>query len=391
MKVLHIIPDLNQSYGGPAAAILGAAREQHHQGLSVSIVTAVRPASHLDLPSPVKVDAFPHSAAGWFVNKTVRDGLSSIIKTADLVHIHTFWQPIVFWGARCCKILKKPYILRPCGMLDSWSLRQKRIKKNVYLWTVGRFILRGAAAVHLTTAGEAQHSRWIPKHTPRFICPLGIDVAPEVRHNPAHEHQIIPAEFKTKKIILFLGRLHYKKQVHLLINAISQAFINRDDVALMLAGDGESAYVKQLQQLVNRLGLNQKVFFSGFLDSQCKWIAYKAASLFVLPSLQENFGLSIVEAMSVGCPVLVSDRIDLAEDIVRYQAGFVSRLTVQDFAESMKKILDDRVVARTAANNATELLKSRFTWNKIIPELNHVYDDVLKGVQTSHAWVSPTS
>jgi glycosyltransferase involved in cell wall biosynthesis len=193
-------------------------------------------------------------------------------------------------------------------------------------------------------------------------------------------------ELSNRRIVLFLGRLHYKKQPDVLIRAFHKICRDLDDLHLVLAGTGERAYVQSLSEIVTSLGIAGRVLFTGLLGGEAVREAYRVASVFVLPSWHENFGLSVVEAMGAGCPVIISDHMDLAPDILRENAGVVVAPNIDEIAAAIKRLLTNELLRQEMANKGQQLVQEKFTWENCANELDLAFEDILSGRKQSGAW-----
>ena len=150
------------------------------------------------------------------------------------------------------------------------------------------------------------------------------------RGDPAQQKTAFLCQFPhlhNQRNLLFLGRMHEKKGADLLLRAWAQVRQLHPDatssVHLVMAGPVDNPCGKDLQVLAHRLGLDDSVTWTGMLQGELKWGAFRAAESFILPSHQENFGIAVAEALSCGVPVLISDQVNIWREIAQYQAGFV--------------------------------------------------------------------
>jgi glycosyltransferase involved in cell wall biosynthesis len=300
--------------------------------------------------------------------------------------VESLWQYPTFIASRACKAAGMPYVVSPNGMLDEWSLSQKAWKKKPYMALIERKTLTGASAIHLTSEGELTNSHLEKWRIPKLVVPLGL-------HNSKYSD--LPGddkffkrypELSNRLIILFLGRLHYKKQPDVVIRAFHQLCHEMNDVHLVVAGTGEMSYVENLHALAKNLGIQERVLFTGMLEGDAVKEAYRAASIFVLPSWQENFGLSVVEAMAAECAVVISDHMDLAPDIERVNAGLVVVPNVEETAVAMTSLLKNAPLRREMGNRGRQLVLEKFTWEKCARELSIAFEDILSGRKESDAW-----
>ncbi len=385
MNILHVIRDLLPTTGGPVTAVQGIANAQSALGHNVAIATTY-PTDNYKLKGNFKVHAYPSQYKSWCLSLGLAKALPRLIYEADIVHLHAIWEYPVLAAAKIARKLGKPYILRPCGMLDKWSLSQSAWKKNIYLRLFMNSILDNAAAIHFTLEGEKNNSWYGSNANRNFVLPIGL---------PASAYQNLPAchvffkrfpELQGLRIILFLGRLHSKKQPDVIIRAFQKVYAGNPDIHLVLAGPGEKDYVTTLKRLAKELKVEKNITFTDILVGNAVQEAYRAAELFVLPSLQENFGIAVAEAMAAGCPVVVSNKIDLALEISNAKAGLVCLPDVESTAQAMEQILKDKALRNSMGGNGRRLVLNEFTWDKIANELLLVKENILSGTRTSSAW-----
>jgi glycosyltransferase involved in cell wall biosynthesis len=386
MRVLHVIPDLAPETGGPVTAVLGLAEAQAAIGHEVCIASSDYGMDSTPSLNGVEFKLFPCRYDTWRWVPELGRYLEKSIRNYDVVTIESLWQYTTFTAGRVCRAAGIPYVISPNGMLDAWSLSQKAWKKRPYMALVERPTLLGANAIHLTSEGELNHSHLNKWQVPKIVIPLGL---PKSKYldlpNEGDFFKRYP-ELSGKQIVLFLGRLHYKKQPDIVIRAFHQACQHRPDTQLVLAGAGEQSYLERLHEVVKSLGIGERVLFTGILKGEAVKEAYRAASIFILPSWQENFGLSMVEAMAAECPVIVSDYMDLAPDILQAGAGLVVSPETNETAEAIAQLLSADDMRRAMGRRGRQLVLEKFTWERCARDFNDVFDDILSGRNQSCAW-----
>lgn len=358
-------------------AVLGIAQAQAELGHKITITTT--DFGHPVLPQikGVSIHSFPCQFSKWRWSKQLGVSLFSLMKETDMVHLHMLWEYPILAAARAAFRINKPYIVSPCGMLDRWSLSQKSHKKKIYLKLFGKILLKRASAIHFTSEQEQANAGIPIPNSQSVICPLGVNREAYENLPSIHAFSKRFPVLKDRKIILFLGRLHYKKQPDLLIQAFAESFKVDSNSYLVLAGPGEPAYLKKLKQLAEDLKIQNQIIFTGNLEREAVREAYVAAHLFVLPSLQENFGLSVVEAMAAGCPVLVSDKVNFSKEIREAQAGVICLPTLEAVTSGMISILKDENRRQEIGEKGQRLILQRFTWDKVIKDLMGTYKAIL--------------
>jgi glycosyltransferase involved in cell wall biosynthesis len=300
---------------------------------------------------------------------------------ADLVHLHGLWHPLNTLGRRACARHGRPYVMMPHGMLDPYSLGIKAIRKRLYLKFREESLLRNAARVIFTSSEEQTLARVTLPWLAGDVVPLGADEPPALKDRRDLE-QLLRSRFPVlegRRIILFLGRVHPKKGLEHLLDALPQVLLRHPDVTLVVAGPGEPAYLERLKVIVRRKGLQPKVLFTGMLVGLSKWAALSSAELLTLPSYQENFGVAVVEAMKCGLPVVVSDRVNIWREIADAGAGRVvtaDELPAQ-LAAVLIELLSDVAGAMAMGRKGRALADESYTWDKTADRMLAVYDGIV--------------
>jgi glycosyltransferase involved in cell wall biosynthesis len=126
-----------------------------------------------------------------------------------------------------------------------------------------------------------------------------------------------------KRHLLFLGRIHRKKGCDMLIDSFAQVAASDPDLHLVMVGPDQQQWSVELQQTAAKAGIADRIHWPGMVTGDAKWGAFYAAEAFILPSHQENFGIAVAEAMACGTPVLLSDKVNIAEEIAGDGAGLM--------------------------------------------------------------------
>jgi glycosyltransferase involved in cell wall biosynthesis len=191
-------------------------------------------------------------------------------------------------------------------------------------------VLRDAAAVIFTTDEErllARESFWLYRANERVV-PFGTN-APSEDANALREAFLAESpHLQNKRIVLFLGRLHPKKGCDMLVHAFAEHAREVPDAHLVMAGPDKHNWQPALQDIALSQGISHRISWPGMLQGNLKWGAFFASDVFVLPSHQENFGVSVAEALACGLPALVSDKVGVWREIEADSAGFVAPDTI---------------------------------------------------------------
>jgi len=373
LKVLHVISGIDPQNGGPSRALLGLSAAQAKLGHDVRVVATFRqPTGPANAPNfeasnvPVTLIGPAWGAPSW--HPTIRRLLTRLIAQADVVHIHALFEEIQHQAAKISRKLGRPYVMRPCGGLDPWALARGRFKKRLYLALRLRRDLNGAAAIHYTTAAERRAAEPLGLTAPTIVEPNGIDLS---EFDPLPAKGLFRAkhpEIGDRRIVLFLGRIDPKKGLDLLIPAFARA--RASNTVLVLAGPDNSSYKQKMQHLATREGIANCVFFPGMLYGPERVEALVDADLFVMPSYVENFGISVIEALAAGLPAIVSEKVNVADDLPA-EIVRVVRTDIQDLAEAIRQRL--LVQPACPAPEITAFAHKTFAWPAIAAEWSGHY------------------
>jgi glycosyltransferase involved in cell wall biosynthesis len=395
LKILHVIPSVSQKHGGPTYAIKAIAKASQQIGMQVLVATTDDDGddSRLDVPlgRPVEREGvtylfFRRNFVPYKISFGLWHWLNKHARDFDIIHIHALFSFSTMVAARIARRRGIPYVVRPLGVLNRWGLENRRpFLKRLSLAFVELPILRRAAAVHYTTKSEQRQAELVV-HRPGVgyatVIPLPVRV--ELRNGETKRSNFF-AKFPTakdKRVILFLSRIHPKKGIELLLNAFKGVRVQRDDVILVVAGDGDPRYVSELRQRAAEMNLSESIIWTGFLDGEDKWEAFHAADIFVLPSYSENFGIVVAEAMTCSIPVIVTEGVGLAEDIAAANAGIVTKASAQEIAHVLVELLDDHDKQCTLAKNGRQFAEAQFSPASVALLLQSLYHMIVTNRET---------
>jgi glycosyltransferase involved in cell wall biosynthesis len=309
-------------------------------------------------------------------SRPLAEWLERNVKNFDLIHIHAVFSHACVAAARACQKHRVPYLVRPLGALDPWSLKQKNVRKRLF-WRLGvKQMLAGAANIHYTTVDEKRLAEAGLGLSRGIVIPEGIDLSFTERKTTTFNTR--QPQIDRTPYVLALSRIHPKKGFELLIEsfAILKKQERFSDWRLVFAGDGDAEYVNQLRDLARQRGLNGAAQFIGWIDGDQKYAALKGASLLAMPSYQENFGISLIEAMAYSVPVLVSPHVNLAPDIEDACAGWVAELNKEKLAGTLEEALGS-VEERERRGDKARALAQNFSAPIIAKRLSDMYQSLI--------------
>jgi len=372
MKVLHVIPSVAERSGGPAAAIVPMCRALQEQGIEVFLATTSHGLTQTNTDSVteykgVPVRFFPVQAGASFkYSRPLATWLSRHVRGFDVVHIHAVFNHASVAAASVCRKAGVPYVVRPLGTLDPWSMKQKAGRKKIFWSLVGKRMLGGSAAVHYTASGEKTATEESLGINHGRVIALGVEV------NGSGQTKRVSDYFPSLvgcPHILFLARLDPKKNVEVLIDAFTS--VKEKAWRLVIAGDGSRDYVASLKR---RAAGADEIIFTGWVEGERKEALLRDASVFVLPSSQENFGLSVMEAMARGVPVLVSPHVNLAHEIEAANAGWAVELA--QLSDGLAAVLGDET-ERARRGKAAFQFSKQYSWQRTAKELTELYQQII--------------
>lgn len=287
----------------------------------------------------------------------------------DLIHVHALFSCTTSLGMAQLRRQGVPYLLRTIGQLNAWSLGQSMGRKELFLKLVDRANLEGAAALHYTSDAEQQEAAALHLRPPSFVLPLGVPPT------PTHAHIQVP---DSPIRFLFLSRLHPKKQVPLLFEALAQLHhcCPSSPWHLDIAGDGDPPYLQELKQLAQQLGIAPHLQWHGFVAGEAKQALLRQAHWFVLPSASENFGIAAAEALMAGTPVLLCPGVALAADVEAAAAGLICEPNTDALRTCLERCLQPPPLAMRQA--ARRLAEERYGWPAISRQLFGRYEEILR-------------
>jgi glycosyltransferase involved in cell wall biosynthesis len=391
VKVLHIIPSVASVRGGPSQAVIEMVIALRSQGVDAEIATTNDNGKDLlDVPlykltdqlaeygnipirffprfspniNPVREFAFSRSLTTW---------LWQHIAEYDLVHVHAIFSYASTIAMAIARIRKVPYINRPLGQLCTWSLQQSKLRKQIYLNMFERSNLLHSQSLHFTTQQEQEEFNQLGLNIPSFILPHGVQMPTLIPDAQSQLRQILQLPDRCP-IILFMSRIHPKKGLEYLIEALGK--LKEYNFALIIAGSGKSDYIQQLQDLLITQGLSDRTHLVGFVKGETKNLYLQAADLFTLTSYSENFGVAAIESLAAGTPVLITDGVAIAPMVQEQAIGYVTKLEINAIVSTIQEFFDHPQIAKQKGDHAKEYIAEHYTWAKIVHNLAILYQNL---------------
>ncbi len=364
MRVLHVLPTTDPSYGGPVGAVAAYVRVLRQLGVQVEVF----PGEPL---TPERV------GPGFWPGRRGISRLLDSVRRADLVHVHGLWTLPTSFAAAAAARSRRPFVLTLHGMLDPRSRRRSRYKKALYYAAIERHTLRNAAAIHALTERERSQALEFGLRSPIFVLPNGADCA-AFAALPGREllDEWLP-QLRHRLVVLFLGRIHPIKGLDLLVPAVAEAREREPRLHLVIAGPGDSTYVDAVQQLVRRCGQEEAVTFTGRVRGEEKRRLLGGSDLFALTSHQEGDSLAIKEALAASLPSVIA-RDCVPPEVIEEEAACLVDRRVDAIAAAISGLAADSERRHELARRGRVLMERSFDWSHIVRRLLQVYQEVLE-------------
>jgi glycosyltransferase involved in cell wall biosynthesis len=363
MRYLDVISSLDPAGGGPAEGVQRLSAAALRRGHQVEVATLDPPGSPWVGATACPVhDLGPGMLGKYRYAPRFAQWLRANARCFDAVVVHGLWQYQGLATRMALQGTGVPYFVFTHGMLDPWFRREyplKHAKKWLY-WPWAEYrVLRDARAVLFTCEEERQQARGsFPLYRANEVV-VSYGTPGSEGDDVTHRAAFLQAwpHLQGKRLLLFLGRIHPKKGLDLLIEAFGAVAAEHPDLHLVIAGPGEQNEQARLERRAATL-LPGRVTWTGMLRGAVKWGAFHCAEAFVLPSHQENFGIAVAEALSCGTPVLISDKVNIWREIDAGGAGLISGDTAAGTLQLLNRwlALDDaaRAAMRTRARTCFE-------------------------------------
>jgi glycosyltransferase involved in cell wall biosynthesis len=299
--------------------------------------------------------------------------------TPDLVHTHGIWTYLslatVRWSKSNSGVTLRPYVVSTHGMLDPWALHNSRWKKIIAAFVFERRHLENAACIHAFNEVEAAAIRAFGLRNPICVIPNGVEVhaSNAADRMPPWATDMVGG----RKVLLYLGRLHPKKGLRILLRGWKEAFKRERGWVLVIAGWDEGGHRGELEQLARELKITNSLQFAGPLFGEARESAYQNANAFVLPSLSEGQPLVVLEAWSHARPVLMTPECNLTEGFEK-RAAIRMDTTVEGAADGLRKLFAlDEPALQEMGRQGRDLVIANFSWSQIASQMFAVYNWLL--------------
>ena len=371
MKILFIVPSYKPAYiyGGTIVVVTRLAEQLVLEGHEVTVYTTTANGNtELDVPpgkqinvDGVKVTYFKRITGDHtHLSPTLWKQLYATVKQFDVVHIHSWWNPLVIGAAYICKLRGVKPVFSPHGMLSTYIMETNNAGKKKMLHNlVGKGLLEHTM-LHVTADTEWEESTKINPNWRGHVIPNLVVLSEKTFPRPNNDVFTIG----------FLSRIDPKKGLDLLIKALSKVDFK---YKLQIAGDGNETYVASLKQIALESGNDQNLEWVGWKNGDDKFDFLSHLDLFALTSYNENFAVVVVEALSVGTPVLLSDKVGLYKYVMDRDMGWITDVNVVNITQQLNKLYAERDKLQKINLEAPAKIKDEYNDSALAKEYIKLY------------------
>lgn len=368
-------------------ACLGMAAAMQRRGHDVSVYTTnfgTPEENRVPFDEPVLRNGVPvryypiHFPKRWETSLPLGRALDRAVPAVDIVHLHSLYMYHDMAAAAACRRHGVPYVIMPHGALDPFIWHHSRGRKAIFERIFQNRALERAAAIHYTTEDERRLAQPYARNPRAIVVGNGVDPAEFDSLPPPGTFRAMHPEIGDRPIVLFLGRLNFKKGLDLLAPAFGRVLAAGHDAHLVIAG-GDEDMAEKTRGWLRDAGALERTSFTGMISGAERLAALADASMFVLPSYSENFGIAVAEAMLCRLPVVISDQVNIWEEVAAAGAGLVSGCEVGPVADNIASLLADPVRAHAMGEAGRALVLEKYSWDGIAPALEKAYENVVTG------------
>lgn len=374
MKILQVVYGIYPKaiYGGISDSVIGLSRALAKQGHNVTILTTIRSLvdanfiTQMYANEPFTVKSYPCQFLRYHVSRGLRSFLKKHIADFDLIHIHGLYNDPAVAAFEEALRSGRPYVSSLRGMLVKKLIRSKnRLFKEGWIALWGGELIENASIIHLTSLKEeCDLSEYAYSTKKNIIIPNGIELSGTI--------ELPGPDKQEKRRVTFLGRVHPKKNIEVLLEVLR----NIPDLHLDILGVGDLNYEASLKKIAHRLRVTDRVEFVGFANEDMKAKYLSKSIALIVPSHNENFANVTLEALSYGCPVIVSDQVGSKDVLLQHDCGIVTDGSVDEISNAIKRLLDEPGLHERLRQNARQCA-AEYSWDKIAEQMLKCYEKVV--------------
>lgn len=377
MRILQVTPTYLPAtrYGGPIFSVHALCAALVRHGHEVAVVTtnvdgpgiSAVPVGQCIERDGVSVTYFETGhGRRLYRSPAMAQALAALAPSHDVIHVHAVFLWPTLAAVRAARNARLPIVISPRGMLVGDLIRRKsRLAKSAWINIVERRNLSHASLLHFTSQIERdEYDHLGLPARPSVVIPNGVELS---------SFAAAQRQTGSPPVILFLGRINWKKGLDLLIPAM----VHVPDARLVIAGNDEEGLSAQLQSLAREANVAHRIQFVGEVDKTEKDRLLALANVLVLPSYSENFGNAVLEGMAAGVPVVVTPQVGLAPAVEQAGAGIVVPGNPEALGHALAALLADPEKQKQMGDRGRRAAVERFSWYSVAAAMSASYEQLI--------------
>jgi len=376
LKILHITPSYKPAfiYGGTTVSVSALCENLVQFGHEVTVYTTTANGT-TELPLNNKISAEVEGVQVFYFKRITKDhthfspellvNLWKNAKKFEAIHIHSWWNLVAVFATLICWLKGIKPILAPRGMLSEYSFtHENSLKKQLIHTFLGKFLL-SKTILHATASQELQEGKQLIPNWQGFVLPNILQLP---------TYNITKAKTAATKdfTILFLSRIDKKKGIEILLEALQKITF---PFHLHITGSGDARYIEKLKNLAEKYQITHKITWHGRIEGNLRYDLYADADVFVLPSYNENFANVVIEALSVGTPVIVSKYVGLADYVSQHQLGEVINLSATELQKALENLYKNTTLRQKIRQTAPQQIQKDFSAENLTVAYTKIYQE----------------
>jgi glycosyltransferase involved in cell wall biosynthesis len=381
MKIIQINASYKPAfvYGGPTMSVSKLSEVLISEGLDLEVLTTqANGICELEVPlnQMLMIDNVPvtyhkrltkdhtHFSPGLY--KSLLNRIKNTPNNSDIViHIHTWWNLVSMISCFIAIIRKIPVIVSPRGTLSQYSFNNKNNYVKATIFALSKRLLN-RCHFHVTSANEKNAILGLLNPKSIYVIPNLVDIPIKLNFLSNQDH----APFK----ILFLSRIEEKKGLELLFLALEKIPFNYQ---LNIAGAGAAEYISKLKTLAFKLNIDKNISWLGHQPTSTKFDILNNHHLLVLPSFDENFANVVIESLSMGTPVVITENVGLSDYVAKEDLGWICKIEVKDLRSRILHAFEDSEKRERIRKVAPNLIRKDFSDKRLAMEYLKMYEQIL--------------
>ncbi|OGF99485.1 hypothetical protein A2Y99_01285 [Candidatus Gottesmanbacteria bacterium RBG_13_37_7] len=395
MKILNIVPYFYPavSVGGTASVVHDISLELTKKGHLVTVYTSdlFGKNRRVNRPKNVKVDNngietyyFKNLSTNLayyqhiFLPPVFFNTLTKTINSFDIIHLHEIYTLMNAWTYLLARKYKVPYLISSHGTAEYLTEAGRVGRKKIFNQLIGKRLFKNAAGVIAVAESEKNHYLNLGADESKIsVIPNGVKL---MNYSNLPEKIRARKSFNidsTKTVLLYLGRIHRKKGLNVLVSAFAQLVRENNSLVLLVAGSLEDEdYYRKIMKQIQQFDLMENIIFTGEVTGKRKLSAFSAADLFVLPSYGEGLPVSALEAAACGLPLVISKKCNLPE-VKKFNAGKIIAPEEESIYRNIKELIQNKKKLMILGRNAKEMVRKNYTIQQSAEKLEKLYRKII--------------